>query len=357
MASVADLRHAGELQARLCSENDAPTYAAIIDRLVQGLDDDGLVAVDLLRSDPTTDPVGSALYLRLLAAAHRLALADRACPLRRYLPTTGGSTNPVEAASTFLKVAADNAELITREMRQEVQTNEVGRAVPLMAAFNYVNGRLGGPLRLLEVGASAGLNLWVDRYRIEADEVAWGPVDSPLRLRGDFVSGQPPDHEPEIAWRRGCDVRPLDIGTERGRLLLRSFVWPDHTQRFERLNAAIEAAGPSSVDRADARSWLARQLDELPAGHVTVVYHSMLLPYLQPEERDALKTTIRHAGKTAGDARLAWVWLEPERGQDGVVLGCQLWPHGDRMRLATSNPHGADLRWDPTPADDPSPDR
>ena len=70
------------------------------------------------------------------------------------------------------------------DMRADVQTNEVGRSAPLSAAMNYLTVTAGLPLRLLEVGASAGLNLWMDRYFVQAGAAGWGPPDSRCGWQG-----------------------------------------------------------------------------------------------------------------------------------------------------------------------------
>ena len=64
-----------------------------------------------------------------------------------------------------------------------VQTNEVGRCAALVGGFLTVAARTGLPLRLCEVGTSAGLNLRFDHYRYESDGRGWGPSPSPVRLR------------------------------------------------------------------------------------------------------------------------------------------------------------------------------
>jgi len=115
-------------------------------------------------------------------------------------------------------------------MRADVQTNEVGRSAPLSAAMNYLTVTAGLPLRLLEVGASAGLNLWMDRYFVQAGAAGWGPPDSPVQLAGHFTSGQPPAAAMTVVDRRGCDLNPLH--PVRSRLLLESFIWPEHVGRL-----------------------------------------------------------------------------------------------------------------------------
>lgn len=208
LSSDEELRAAGVRQSQLCRDNGSPTYSAIIDALVRRLGGDD-PAVMLLRNDPRP-PLQSALYLRLLGAVHRIALSRPDCPLRRYFPSAGGRADPLAAVEAFFPVVAAHVAVLAVDMRTDVQTNEVGRSAPLSAAMNYLTAAAGLPLRLLEVGASAGLNLWMDRYFVQAGAAGWGPPDSPVRLTGHFTSGQPPATAMTVVDRRGCDLNPLD---------------------------------------------------------------------------------------------------------------------------------------------------
>lgn len=352
MASDADLRRAGRLQARLCHEHGSPIYGAVTDGLVGALDEGtDLVALDLLRADPR-DAVGSAVYLRLFGAVHRLAMLDPSCPVRRCYPSVGGRPDPAGAAVTLPAVVAANRAFVEREMQRDVQTNDVGRVAPLSAAMRYVVSRLGGPVRLLEPGASAGLNLWPDRYRVDVDTGWLGPERSALRLAGHFTRGSPPVTRLEVVERRGCDVHPITISDERDRRLLRSFVWPDDGPRRARLDAALAAAGQAAIDRADACAWAAAQLRELPAGVTTIVFHSLLVGYLSDAERDRFVGLVRAAGERAQPSHpLAWIALEPWQSDLELALVCELWPGGQRLLLARCSPHGRDVRWQPQPLD------
>src|SRR5262249_40047281 len=92
------------------------------------------------------------------------------------------------------------------------------------------------PLRLLEIGASGGLQLLFDKYRYEADSVTFGDP-GPVRFVG-WWDGMPPfDTTCTVASREGCDVDPVDSSTDEGRLTLTSFVWPDHHARLAPLRA------------------------------------------------------------------------------------------------------------------------
>lgn len=345
LSSDKELRAAGVRQSRLCRDNGSPTYAAIIDALVSRLGDDD-PAGTLLRNDPRP-PVQSALYLRLLGAVHRIALSRPDCPLRRYFPSAGGQVDPQAAVEAFFRVVAAHRPRSPLTCGLMCKPNEVGRSAPLSAAMNYLTATAGLPLRLLEVGASAGLNLWMDRYFVQAGAAGWGPPDSPVRLAGHFTSGQPPATAMTVVDRRGCDLNPLHPA--RSRLLLESFIWPEHVDRLRLLRAALSVATPVPLERSGAGAWIGQQLATLPGGVTTVVFHSIVWPYLSGDERAAFDHAVRAAGARAdSDHRLGWVSLEPDGS--GVCLTCERWPENERLVLATSSPHGTNVVWQPAPS-------
>jgi hypothetical protein len=240
-----------------------------------------------------------------------------------------------------------HAPTLVAALGEGVQTNEVGRSASLLGGFLEV-ARAGLPLHVLEVGASAGLNLLFDRYRYEAGEDAFGPADSPLRFVEPWVSRAPDLATPvEVAARRGCDAAPIDPSSPEGRLRLRSFVWPDQLDRLARLDAAlsvVDRVGAPVVDRAGAAAWASAQLADPAPGVATVLTHSIVLQYLDPLERATLVAAIESAGARADDrAPLAWLRLEP--GGDQAELRLTTWPGGHTRVLATSAYHGPPVLW------------
>ena len=255
--------------------------------------------------------------------------------------------DPQAAVEAFFRVVAAHRAAVAVDMRADVQTNEVGRSAPLSAAMNYLTATAGLPLRLLEVGASAGLNLWMDRYFVQAGAAGWGPPDSPVRLAGHFTSGQPPATAMTVVDRRGCDLNPLHL--PRSREVLESFIWPEHVGRLRLLRAALSVAAPVPLERCGAGAWIGQQLATLPGGVTTVVFHSIVWPYLSGDERTAFDHAVRAAGARAdSDHRLGWVSLEPDGS--GVCLTCERWPENERLVLATSSPHGTNVVWQPAPS-------
>jgi hypothetical protein len=225
---------------------------------------------------------------------------------------------------------------------ESVQTNEVGRCCALLPGFLAIARWSSMPLRLVELGCSAGLNLRWDSYRYEAPPDAWGSPLSPVCFANPFT-GLHPDLSGvvEVEERAGCDLHPIDPTTAEGRLALLSFVWPDQLDRFRLLSAAIDLARviSANIQQANALDWLPAQLSAMSSGVVTVVFHSIFMLYLSHAEQEYIAKMVRQAGeRTRADAPLAWLRME-QSGQE-VDVQLTLWPGGHVRRIAVSDYHG-----------------
>jgi len=322
--------------------------SALYARLLAGLEADhaaGGLTTELL-DGRSERPIHEAVVLRLLGAAHRLVLEGRAPELARFYPSAGG-TDGGDPTPAFLAAVAVHRPEVETAMTRGVQTNEVGRAAVLAPGFALVARRAHRPLRLLEVGSSAGLLLRWDRYRYVAGGAELGDPASPLVFDDVWVDPPPDLSGPvTVAERRGCDVAPIDAVSEDGRLTLLSFVWPDQAARFRRLRTALDLArsAPVTIDRADAGAWVEEQLAESRAGVATVVFHSIVLQYLPVESRHRMRDALHAAGTQATDAApLAWLRMEP--AGESADLRLTWWPGGGEEVLATAGYHGGAIRW------------
>lgn len=332
-----------ETQRLGCELAGSPLYARVLDVVRADVASGGVF--DRLLAPVADAPFGDAVLLRLLGGLHLLVLEGQAPALARHYPSVGGGRRRGLAGDLRAAAEAHEADLAVR-MAAGVQTNEVGRSASLLGGYLEV-ARAGLPLRVLEVGASAGLNLLFDRYRYTDPGGGWGPVDSPLVFDHPWFGGAPPlDVAVDVAERRGCDVEPIDVTTASGRQRLRSFVWADQLDRLGRLDAAlaVAVADPPVVDRAAAPAWLRAQLHEPAPGASTVVAHSIVFQYLDEVARAELLEVIDGAGHRATEAApLAWLRLEP--GGDQAELRLTTWPGGVTRLLATSAYHGPPVVW------------
>jgi hypothetical protein len=173
-------------------------------------------------------------------------------------------------------------------LARATQTNEAARCAALLLGLRQVPG----PIALLEIGAAAGLCLIPDRYsyafgddRPRLDPVTGpSPVTLPVRL-GDGL--EPPAAMPEITWRAGIDLNPLDPADPDTLTWLRILVWPEHQARRDRLTAAAALAVEHRVrvSPGDLRTDLDALAAGAPSGATLVVTHSAALAYLDDAAR------------------------------------------------------------------------
>ncbi len=332
--------------AMYCRAAGSPFYADLMEHM----------AADAVAGGPTLtlagpdarDP-GAVYRLRVLSGVHRLTLAGGAPGLARHFPTTGGDGDADAAWPLIRARLLDPPPAVEDALRRPPQTNEVGRSASLVGGFLVVARETGLPLRVLELGSSAGLNLRFDRFRYEEGELGYGDPASPVRFRG-LWDGRPPPFGAAcvVAERRGCDRDPIDVTTEAGRLSLLSYVWPGQEERFDLLSAALEVAQrePVTVDRADVATWLDERLAVPAPGRATVVFHSVVWPYLTGDARAGIAGTLESAGGRAGrDAPLAWLRLEGPPDQPYTELRLTTWPGGDERLLATAGWHVGPITW------------
>lgn len=327
-------------QARACRDIGSPLYADLLSRAAADVESSGPTA-EVLR-DQRRPPGPSALALRLMGAVNRLVLAGDEPALAALY--RDADRDEVATWREFRSVLERNLDLLRSLVELPVQTNEIGRCAALLPGFFAVAEETGLPLRILEVGASAGLNLSWDRYRYAAQEPLWGPPGSPVTIPLE-IEGPGSLPEPariEIAERRGCDSAPIDPTTEAGRLALLAYVWPDQLSRVERLRAALGVAAESRtpVESAAAAPWVEQMLSEPHPGRATVLYHSLVMQYLGEQERAALRRHVQAAGARARpDAPLAWLRMEP--GGERADIHLSIWPGGESRRIARAGYHGA----------------
>ena len=325
-------------QAQGCSELGSPFYSALLDSAAGDLKSEGPVWHLLAEVDAEHER--SALALRLMGAVHRLVLEDRLPQLSSHYPSVGGDGDAATAWPLFRAALTEHEAEIRLLIARGCQTNEVGRSAGLLGGFLEVAHRTRLPLRILEIGASAGLNLRWDRYRYESGETGWGDEHSPVRFVHFFDVPPPLDRNPEVIERKGCDLAPIDPTSEDGALSLRSFIWPDQLGRLSRLDGAIEIAKqmPLKVEQLDAARFLERELNEQRPDTATVVYHSAFIQYLTDEIRSRIAAVIGAAvSRATRSAPVYHLSLEPAEGRLEVRLDDEI--------LGTSMAHGTEVRW------------
>src|SRR5207249_4187395 len=194
------------------------------------------------------EPGTAALALRLLGALHRLVLDDTLPELASHYPSTGGDGDPAAAWPLFRQALVEHQTRIRELLASGCQTNEVGRSAALLGGFLEAAHRTHLPLRILEIGASAGLNLRWDRYRYESSEGAWGDETSEVRFVHSFEIPPAMNRSAAVVERKGCDLQPVDPTSVEGALTLRSFIWADQLGRLALLDGAIQVASDLPIE-------------------------------------------------------------------------------------------------------------
>jgi hypothetical protein len=249
---------------------------------------------------------------------------------------------PPEHASLRSLVSQRPDELAEVMWARRTQTNEAARCALLLPALAL----LPPPLALLEVGAAAGLTLIPDVYSYDYDGhlVAGNDPEAPTLSCRPLGPVPLPDHVPEVVWRAGIDLNPLDLNDDDDMAWLSCLLWPGEADRARRLQGAIATARrrPPPIYRGDLLDDLARVAAQAPAGATLVVYHSAAIAYVDLAKRQAFAASVREIGA---------VWLSNEGS--GVLPNLAYEPSpasfllvrdGEKV-LASSDPHGTWLQW------------
>jgi hypothetical protein len=228
---------------------------------------------------------------------------------------------------------------------QPVQTNEVQRSWVLLPLFLQAAGDA-EVVDVVELGASAGLNLLWDRYRYRYERGGWGPPDAPLVLAGEERRPLPAEllqSRLRVRLRIGIDRSPVDATTDEGARLLRSFVWAGQDDRLERLERAIAALrdDPPTIVRGDAAEALPDVLAGLPRDGLTLVFQTSVLEYLSQEGRERLREVIDRA-----ERNLVFVSSGSPRSERRA-WGMRIYrPGGEREFVGHADYHGTWLDYD-----------
>ncbi|WP_091503186.1 DUF2332 domain-containing protein [Microbacterium sp. cf332] len=245
----------------------------------------------------------------------------------------------------------ENADEVVAETRaRSVQTNEPLRCAVLLPTLS----RIDGPIALLEVGASAGLCLYPDRYSYryvgEAGETRLDPasgetaVELVSAVRGERM---PRVRLPDVVWRAGIDLAPLDVRRPRDVDWLARLVWPGESGRAERIRAAadIAAVDPPNLFAGDALSLLPEVAALAPADATLVITTPGVLVHIPREPRGQVIETARRLGR--------WLTIDAPATHDAWVGGGSAdWPDGFAVALdgeidAAADPLGRWWEWRP----------
>ena len=291
----------------------------------------------------------SPAYERLSIAVSRddevLSLLGRLPPAKRQPNLLFGVVRflggPVGDPAAFHDYAAANWPAIEEQMRSRAtQTNEAGRCAVLLPVL----AALPQPLALLDVGASAGLCLYPDRCSYRYGDHQIGAGDPLLECAASGMA--PPARLPEVVWRVGLDLNPLDVSDPADLAWLDALIWPEHAHRRARLRAAaaLAAADPPLLVRGDLVDDLPALAAQAPAEATLVVFHTSVLYQVPPPRREAFIKTVR---------ALPGHWIANEDPDVLTYPALPTPPDGalrnvlalDGTPLAWTRPHGQAITW------------
>jgi hypothetical protein len=322
---------------------EARGRSAIYTHLAEAAVDDPLMTSVMLEAPPSQRRANL-----LFAAVHDLVLEQRqGNALAAWYPSVGGTRAPdADLTSRFRTVIVDNEPRIVAALRtRTTQTNEVGRTAVLWPAVQQLASSWGGPVALIELGASAGLLLHMDR--LENASRGDGPTRTSIDIRR----------------RLGVDLAPRDATDEQDARWLRACVWPDNLDRLRRLDAAIGiAARYDDVELlpGDIAHALPEVLDSIPSPVLPVVFHSAAVTYLPEPARHRLYDHLEQAGtqrpliwlsfEGARIEPLEHLDVEGARPTGSFTVAAATWTQGHRedRLLGFADPHGEWVHWHPS---------
>lgn len=299
----------------------------------------------------------------LLAAVHHLLLGGADHPLAAFYPTvTGRPVPPGDPVPAFLDFCARHRDGLARLVAtRSTQTNEVNRSVAVAAGWRAATAdQPDRPVAVVELGASAGLNLLADRYAVDVgDGRLHGDTGSAVRLRTSLAGAATPDLDrplPPVVARLGLDLAPVDVRDDDAVRWLEACLWPEQPERFARFASAVEVAraDPPVLVAGDLVDDLPGVLAGLPPTAHLVVTHTWALTYVERARRARLVEVLERA---AGERPVSWLSAEgpgvtplveaPHREGYATLLGLTTWRGGARRTrpLAWCHHHLAWMDW------------
>lgn len=241
------------------------------------------------------------------AAVHYLLLAGANHELARFYPSmvSADALPPEGAGPAFISFCSlHESEIGTLLETRLVQTNNVKRSMALRLGFVAVRRQVASPVHLIELGASAGVNLRFDRYCYQLGSRHFGDPHSPVQISSVWRSDRPvPDLDaiPSLASVTGVDLHPLDAGNPDDRGWLEALVWPENRHQADLLRRALDvvAADPPPVRAGDAIEVCPALAAELPAGEPRVVFLAATRLHVPRDRRDTFDAALESLGRNA----------------------------------------------------------
>ena len=316
----------------------SPTYEALSYAVA-----DSSELLDLARDCQVGQPIPNLFF----SAVKRVLADDPEDALNDHYARCAGDGRPTpglgEAFSDFCSNHTEDIRGLVQTRR--VQTNEIRRCSYLMPAFGVIaSENPGRPLALVDVGASAGLNLLWDSYRYSySDGSTYGPSDSSVLVDAETRTPMPsiPAQFPRVSHRVGIDLSPVDLSDDEEFRWMMALVWPDHTDRAELLSAArsIWLETPPEIVAGDALAVLPEVLTRIPEDAILCIFHCHTLNQFPVEARSAFHEVLMQ------ESERRTVYHVPSEGERMSVDRIEKSQTSTALS-ARRNAHGRWIEWD-----------
>lgn len=211
-------------------------------------------------------------------------------------------THSFKHFKNFCKLYRD--EIISILKTKLVQTNEVRRCTYLYPSFCYIYDQVKKPVSLIEIGTSAGLQLFWDQYCYSyGTEEVYGNVNSKVHLKSEIKGENQPfllPNSPPVEERIGLDLHINDVSNEEDYLWLRSLIWPEHKERLEMFDYAATCLKEQSVKliEGDGVSLLSEIAERIPEDSVICIFHTHVANQIPENVKHKLVEQIKEIGTT-----------------------------------------------------------
>jgi hypothetical protein len=277
----------------------------------------------------------------LVGGVHYLLMSGVDPGLAAWYPSLVDDPSPVEQIDPVFRsfVLEHEENLVELGKTRYTQTNECRRCIALLPAVMTAPFE---SFHLVEIGASAGLNLALDRYHYRFGGLEWGP-ESPVILEGEWRGSRVPLHDIEVLSRTGLDLNPILPGDHDAQRWLDALIWPEHSERRARLRhglALVSGLGLEMIT-GDALETLPGVLARFPSGEPVVVMNAFTLGQFTLEGRERVEQICDIARASRPVYRMSMEVLDKEddwaqlsvAGEGALVTIGQAHPHGEWVEL------------------------
>jgi hypothetical protein len=347
------VRQSLRTQAEYCLTLGSPFTAKLCLLAAERLTDRTAVGSAILDWPGNPSPSGEALALRLAGALNAIVIAGHDSKLASIYPPNAPPADDYAFWKIVEASLEEHREFVLDRLNSPPQTNEIRRSSAIYAGLMEVANRFGDPVVLSELGASAGLNLLCDQFSHRFSNKVCGNSDSKVHLSPDWRGNLPRFANPRVVERRGCDLNPLNVGSKPDMDRLRSYIWPDQSDRVKLTENAILVARsmlePGAIEEADAAVWLEKRLHQRRLKMTHLVFHTIAWQYFPTAVRETCTMLLEQAGAQATfDTPLALLGIEAESGAGGgagAAIRLRTWPGGDVTLIGFMDFHGRWIEW------------